>query len=85
MNLDALLEPIPSRRKITLCKLGQTLSKLEEPYKTALQKLVATSYADGGLSDRDLSVRLDAAGIQISTSVIHYHRRSLCSCRGAAE
>lgn len=82
MNLDALLEPLPNRREPKPCKLGQTLLQLEEPYKTALAELVSRSYADGGLSDRELYLRLDAAGIPVSPSVIHYHRRQACSCRG---
>lgn len=82
MNLEALLEPTPERR-VRPCRLGQHILNLEEPYKTALMNLVAIGFSEGGLSDRELYKRLELAGISVSTSVIHYHRRKVCSCRGS--
>ena len=83
MNLEALLEPVPERNTIRPCRLGQHIIDLEEPYKTALRQLVEIGYSQGGLSDRELYKRLELAGISVSTSVIHYHRRNLCSCKGS--
>jgi hypothetical protein len=80
MNLDALLAPIPSRGN-TPCKLARTIADLPEPYKTALQNLVDTPWAEGGLSDSGLRKRLLEAGIDIGATNIHYHRRGTCSCR----
>lgn len=85
MSLDALLEPVPDRDRVHPCRLGQAIIDLEEPYKAALRELVARKYQDGGLSDRELFKRLELAGIHVSASVIHYHRRKICSCRGRVE
>lgn len=79
MNLDALLAPIETA-KPRLCKIGTLLTTLEEPYKSALANLVAVKHADGGLSDQALCGRLREAGISMSVSTVHYHRRGLCSC-----
>lgn len=83
MNLDALLEPLPDRSPQP-CKLAQTIADLPEPYKTALQALVDKPWKAGGLSDAGLRERLLAAGLDIGSTVIHYHRRGTCSCRKAA-
>jgi hypothetical protein len=79
MSLDALLEPIPDRQARP-CKLGILLTTLEEPYKSALENLVTLKHADGGLSDQALVGRLRQAGIPMSVSTAHYHRRGICSC-----
>ena len=79
MNLDALLAPIEPH-PVRLCKIGILLTTLEEPYKSALTNLVTLKHADGGLSDQALCGRLREAGIPMSVSTVHYHRRALCSC-----
>lgn len=80
MNLEALLEPVPERSGKP-CKLARQITDLDEPYKSALQKLVDTPWKAGGLSDAQLRERLFAAGIEMGQTVIHYHRRGICSCR----
>ena len=82
MNLDALLEPIPQRHTRP-CKLGQALIELDEPYKTALQNLVTTEHENGGLTAAKLAQRLADAGLNISATVVHMHRKGQCSCRKA--
>lgn len=79
MNLDALLEPIPDKQAKP-CRLGLTIASLDEPYKSALERLVELKHSDGGLSDQALVGRLREAGISMSVSTAHYHRRGLCSC-----
>ena len=79
MNLDALLEPVGPREP-RLCRVGLLIQTLEEPYKSALVKLVEVKHADGGLSDQSLVGRLREAGLPMSVSTVHYHRRGLCSC-----
>lgn len=83
MNLDLLLEPVEAK-KPKPCKVAQTISALEDPYKSALEALVAQDYSAGGLSDAELSKRLMQAGLNLGSTVIHYHRRSVCSCARAA-
>lgn len=80
MSLDVLLEPIPVPT-IRPCKLGTAVTELAEPYKAALENLIAVRYQDGGLTDAGLHQRLTQAGFNISISVIHYHRRGICSCK----
>jgi len=79
MNLDALLAPIDERGPRP-CRLGHLLATLEEPYKSALANLVTLKHADGGLSDQALVGRLREAGLPMSVSTVHYHRRNICSC-----
>lgn len=78
MNLDALLEPV--EREPNPCKIARLISELDEPYSSALQTLVDTRHPEGGLSDMALRGRLRVAGLPVSISTIHYHRRGLCSC-----
>lgn len=78
MSLDILLEPIPAKHQP--CKLARIIAGLEEPYQSALKKLVETSWRDGGLSDSDLRQRMLKAGIEVGATVIHYHRRGICAC-----
>lgn len=80
MNLDALLEPIPDRNQKQPCKVGRIVAGLEEPYKSALTTLLATSYADGGLADEAIQKRMDAAGLQVGATVINRHRKLTCTC-----
>lgn len=80
MSLDVLLEPIPAKAA-TPCKVAQLITSLDEPYKSAVQNLVDTSYKQGGLSDYQLRERLLSAGIDVGGTVINYHRRGVCSCR----
>jgi hypothetical protein len=79
MNLDALLAPIEPA-KPRLCKIGTLLTTLDEPYRSALENLVTVKHSEGGLSDQALCGRLREAGISMSVSTVHYHRRGLCSC-----
>lgn len=81
MSLDALLAPLPIDEP-TPCKIARMVTELDEPYSSALQKLVDVTYPNGGLSDMALRARLKAAGLPVSISTIHYHRRGLCSCVG---
>lgn len=78
MNLDALLEPAENLRQP--CKLGRIVNGLEEPYKSALETLIAVPYVDGGESDSALRVRLSKAGLHVSQPVIYRHRTHECSC-----
>lgn len=81
MNLEALLEPLPERGAPRPCKTARIIAGLEEPYRSALQKLVDLSFANGGLSDAALRDRMLKAGLDVATSNIHYHRRGICSCK----
>lgn len=78
MTLDILLEPV--EHDSTPCKLQRVVLSLEEPYRSALTKLVDTTFVDGGLSDSGLYMRLQKAGLQASTPVIWRHRNKVCSC-----
>lgn len=80
MSLDILLEPIQPKEPKP-CKLGQALLDLDEPYKSALQNLVDTGHVDGGLTAAALAKRLQDAGLGISATVVHMHRKNQCSCR----
>lgn len=80
MNLDALLEPAESL--IQPCKLGRIVNGLADPYKSALENLLAIPYADGGESDAALRARLAKAGLHCSQPVIYRHRNKQCACEG---
>ena len=80
MSLDALLAPVPDRNAKHPCKVGRTIEELAEPYKSALVNLLATRYADGGLSDEALQGRLSDAGLEIGVTILNRHRRGLCTC-----
>lgn len=79
MSLDVLLEPIPEPEK-KLCKVGNILAGLEEPYRSALQGLISRPYSDGGYTDEVLQRRMTEAGITVGVSVINRHRRGICLC-----
>lgn len=81
MSLEALLEPLPDRGSKP-CKLASIIASLEDPYKSALERLVETPWKEGGLSDTQLRERLLKAGLSLGVTVIHYHRRGICSCKG---
>lgn len=79
MNLDALLEP--SENLNQPCKLGRIMAGLNEPYRSALENLIAVPFADGGESDARLRGRLAKAGLYVSQPVIYRHRHGECSCK----
>lgn len=81
MNLDALLEPIP-KRGAQPCLIQRHLNDLDEPYKSALQKLLDTRFTDGGMSDAELAQRMLQAGLKSSHTTVRIHRSGLCSCAG---
>lgn len=78
-NLDALLAPTTVYAG-TPCNLARTLAGLPEPYKTALNDMLALPYADGGLTDHDITARMKSAGLRSSDSTVHRHRHHKCSC-----
>lgn len=80
MSLDALLEPIPDKPENRPCKVGVWAATLEEPYLSALTKLLATPFASGGLSDEALTARLNQAGFTIGHSAVRRHRKGACHC-----
>lgn len=79
MSLEKLLEPIPEP-EVKLCKVGQTLANLDEPYRSALQGLLSRPYRDGGYTDEVLQRRMTEAGLPMSVSIINRHRRAVCNC-----
>jgi hypothetical protein len=78
MNLDLLLEEV--KPVIRQCKMARIIALLDEPYKEALTKLVATSWREGGLSDGGLARKLKTAGISVSHPTVYRHRSGQCSC-----
>ena len=80
MSLDVLLEPIPDRNQKEPCKVGRILAGLAEPYKSALEGLLATSYENGGLGSDALTERINKAGFEVGATVVHRHRRGKCTC-----
>lgn len=81
MNLDALLAPLPDRNVTLPCKIGRLVESLEDPYKTALQKLLATDYDQGGLSAEQLEQRMKEAGLEAGATAIRRHRKRQCGCK----
>lgn len=80
MSLEILLEPVPERVRVALCKVGRFYAELPEKYQTALDGLLFTSYADGGLNDDELTVRLREAGCDVGSTVVRRHRKKTCVC-----
>jgi hypothetical protein len=80
MNLEALLEPIPDRNKKQPCKVGRILEQLEEPYLTAVLGLLAHTYENGGLASEALADRFNKAGFEVGATVVHRHRKGMCTC-----
>ena len=80
MNLDALLAPLPDRNVTLPCKVGRILETLEDPYKSALIKLLDTDYDNGGLSAEQLEHRMKQAGLEVGATVLRRHRKKQCGC-----
>lgn len=80
MNLDALLKPIDN--KADPCKLQKLIDGLEDPYKNALIELVNLVPENGGLSSKQLSMRIKEAGFGVSENTILRHRGKSCACKG---
>lgn len=78
MGLEALLEE--RTEEPDYCKVGRIVQSLEEPYRSALVKLLATPYINGGESDTAIVDRLRKAEIPASAPSINRHRRGICSC-----
>lgn len=78
-QLDVLLEPVPSSQR--LCKMGKIVDQLDEPYKSAVVSLLATSFDEGGFTERQLSERFAIAGLRVGMTIIYYHRNNLCNCQ----
>jgi len=79
MNLDALLAPEPEPEK-KLCRVGQILESLQEPYHSALLAQINRPRMDGGFTDEVLQRRMTEAGLVAGVSVINRHRRGMCLC-----
>lgn len=79
MSLDKLLEPMPEPEP-KLCKVGQIVAELEEPYKGALLALLNQPHSAGGFTDEVLQRRMTEAGLIAGASVINRHRRGICLC-----
>lgn len=82
MDLNVLLEPVAQDRAPGPCKVARIVASLEEPYRSALDRLVSTKYQDGGLADEALAARMKAAGVPAGATVINRHRRGQCTCEG---
>jgi hypothetical protein len=80
MSLDILLEPITRATEKLPCKVGRFQLTLDEPYRSALVTLLETTYQLGGLSDEDLTQRLNQAGCDVGATVVYKHRRGKCTC-----
>lgn len=80
MSLDVLLEPIPERSTNKRCKVGRFADGLPEKYQKALVESVALLAEFGGLTDQELTERLNKAGLSVGATVVHLHRRGKCAC-----
>lgn len=80
MDLEALLEPLPDRKANRRCTVGKWYDSLDEKYQVALDGLFAGRYQDGGLTDPELTERINKAGLSVSNTVVHMHRRGKCAC-----
>lgn len=63
----------------TGCKIGRTVAGLDEPYKSALLKLLSSD-----LPDEPLAKTIRDAGLKVSYSSVYRHRRALCKCESVA-
>ncbi len=80
MSLDILLEPVPDRAVVRLCKVGKFHTDLPEQYQKALHDLLTISYEDGGLTHEELTDRLRKAGCDVGATVVRKHRKLQCAC-----
>jgi hypothetical protein len=84
MGLELLLEPAAGTIPGKPCKVARTLTGLAEPYRSALENLLATPYRLGGLTDEALALKLRQAGIPVGATLLNRHRRGLCTCERQA-
>lgn len=80
MSLDVLLEPVPDRTVVRSCKVGKFHADLPDKYHEALHNLIVVPYAEGGLSDEELTQRLRQAGCDVGMTVVRKHRKQICAC-----
>lgn len=81
MNLDALLGPAPAASSNgRLCRVGAILAGLEEPYRSALERLLSVPFLEGGETDEQLATRLRAAELPVGATTIRRHRTKTCIC-----
>jgi hypothetical protein len=64
-----------------LCVIGRYLTDLDEPYGSALQKIVNQDFADGGLTEFAVAMVMNEAGLKGSPTSVLRHRRKLCICQ----
>jgi hypothetical protein len=75
-----LLEPHNINRTKP-CKVQVIVDSLEGQYREAVESMLVKSYVDGGLTDDEITSRLDSAGISVGATTIRKHRKSTCSCK----
>lgn len=76
--LDLLDEEVDGRK---LCVIGRHLVDLPDPYRSALQQIIDTGWAKGGLTEFGVAVVMNEAGLKGSPTSVLRHRRGLCICR----
>lgn len=79
MNLEVLLEPHNLKRSKP-CKVQVIIDSLEGKYRDAVESMLAKQYADGGMTDDEISTRFNLAGIAVGSTTIRKHRKATCSC-----
>lgn len=79
-TLDALLHPGVRAEPGEPCKVTAIVESLEEPYRTAADRLANLRPAQGGVSDMKAAAQFAAAGLRVSHSMINRHRNGWCPC-----
>jgi hypothetical protein len=74
-----LLEEERDGRK--LCVIGRPLVDLDEPYRSALQKIVDLTWPEGGLTEFGVAQAMNESGLPGSPTSVLRHRRGLCICQ----
>lgn len=64
-----------------LCVIGRHLLDLDEPYRSALEKLVTSSWQDGGFTEFTVAQVMNESGLKGSPTSVLRHRRELCICQ----
>lgn len=72
------LGPPPSTKA---CVIGQAMTDLPEPYGSALQQIIDRPWKDGGLTEFEVAIVMNEAGLRSSATSVSRHRRGLCVCR----
>ena len=62
------------------CIIGRSIRDIPDPYKTALQNIVALPWGDGGFTDAQVAQAMKAAGLRSSETSVRRHRRGFCTC-----